>query len=106
MVPLITIIIGLFMVILDNTAVNVALPRLVEDFDSSLLVLQWAVTGYMLAQAAVIPLGGWLSDKFGAKRIFLIPVGMFTIGSFLCALASAPTQLIVFRILQGIGGAW
>ncbi|HEY0827918.1 MAG TPA: DHA2 family efflux MFS transporter permease subunit [Bacilli bacterium] len=104
LVPLIAIIIGLFMVILDNTAVNVALPKLVEEFNSSLTVLQWTVTGYMLAQAAVIPLAGWLSDRFGAKRIFLISVGMFTVGSLLCAIASDPAQLIVFRILQGFGG--
>lgn len=102
--PLIAIILGLFMVILDGTAVNVALPRLVEDFNSSLSVLQWTVTGYVLAQAAVIPLAGWLSDRFGAKKIFLISIGLFTIGSILCAVAQDPTQLIVFRILQGLGG--
>ncbi|MDB5053173.1 MAG: transporter [Bacilli bacterium] len=104
MVPLIAIIIGLFMVILDGTAVNVAIPTLVKDFNSSLSVLQWTVTGYALANAAVIPLAGWLSDRFGAKQIFLISVGLFTIGSLLCAIATNSTQLIVYRLLQGIGG--
>lgn len=102
--PLVAIIVGLFMVILDGTAVNVALPGLVQQFESSLSVVQWTVTGYALAQAAVIPLAGWLSDRFGAKRIFLISVGMFTIGSLLCALATDVSQLIAYRILQGLGG--
>jgi EmrB/QacA subfamily drug resistance transporter len=104
MVPLIAIIIGLFMVILDGTAVNVAIPGLMKDFNSTFSTLQWTVTGYALANAAVIPLAGWLSDRFGAKQIFLTSVALFTIGSLLCALATNPTQLIIFRLLQGVGG--
>ncbi|MCO7175784.1 MDR family MFS transporter [Sporolactobacillus kofuensis] len=102
--PLLAIIVGMFMVILDGTAMNVALPGLVKDFNSKISVVQWAVTGYALAQAAVIPLAGWLSDRFGAKRVFLFSVIMFTIGSGLCALSSGVEQLIVFRVLQGLGG--
>jgi EmrB/QacA subfamily drug resistance transporter len=102
--PLLAIIVGMFMVILDGTAMNVALPGLVKDFDSKISVVQWAVTGYALAQAAVIPLAGWLSDRFGAKRVFLFSVIMFTVGSGLCALASGVEQLIAFRVLQGLGG--
>ncbi|WP_442604223.1 DHA2 family efflux MFS transporter permease subunit [Paenibacillus sp. KN14-4R] len=102
--PLITIIIGMFMVILDGTAVNVALPGFVKDFNSSYAVVQWTVMGYALAQAAVIPLAGWLSDRFGPKNIFLISLTFFTIGSLLCALATDITQLITYRIIQGIGG--
>jgi multidrug resistance protein len=66
--------------------------------------VQWTVTGYMLAQAAVIPLVGWLSDRFGAKRVFLFSVGLFAIGSLLCAFAHGIDQLVFFRILQGLGG--
>lgn len=103
--PLVAIIVGLFMVILDGTAVNVALPQLMEDFNQkNMSLVQWTVTGYALAQAAIIPLAGWLSDRFGAKRVFLISVGMFTIGSGLCALANSAEMLILFRILQGLGG--
>ncbi|MCO7127249.1 DHA2 family efflux MFS transporter permease subunit [Sporolactobacillus shoreicorticis] len=102
--PLLAIIVGMFMVILDGTAMNVALPGLVKDFDSKISVVQWAVTGYALAQAAVIPLAGWLSDRFGAKRVFLFSVLMFTIGSGLCALASGIHELVTFRIIQGLGG--
>jgi EmrB/QacA subfamily drug resistance transporter len=104
LVPLITLIVGLFMVALDATAVNVALHKLVVDFHSPLTTVQWTVTGYALAQAAVIPLAGWLSDRFGAKSIFLISVALFTIGSVLCATAQDASMLILFRILQGIGG--
>lgn len=104
MLPLMAIIVGMFMVILDGTAMNVALDKLMQDFDSSFTLVQWTVTGYALAQAAVIPLAGWLSDKFGAKQIFLISVVLFTIGSALCALAGTVEQLIVYRIIQGLGG--
>ncbi|QGQ94041.1 DHA2 family efflux MFS transporter permease subunit [Paenibacillus psychroresistens] len=104
LVPLITIIMGLFMVILDGTAVNVAIPKLTAEFNSTFEVLQWTVTGYALANAAVIPLAGWLSDRFGAKNIFLFSVAFFTLGSLLCAIATNPAQLITYRIIQGIGG--
>ncbi len=106
MVPLVAIIIGVFMVVLDSTAVNVALPRLVADFHTTLPTLQWIVTGYMLAQAAVIPLAGWLSDRFGAKPVFLTSVALFTVGSVLCATAQSSTMLIAFRVLQGLGGGF
>ncbi|SHF26278.1 drug resistance transporter, EmrB/QacA subfamily [Seinonella peptonophila] len=104
LLPLIAIIVGMFMVILDGTAMNVALSGLVKDFKTPLSTVQWTVTGYALAQAAVIPLAGWLSDRFGAKKIFLFSVTMFTIGSLLCTLANSIDQLIIFRVLQGLGG--
>ncbi|HVA91251.1 MAG TPA: MDR family MFS transporter [Chloroflexota bacterium] len=102
--PLVAIIIGVFMVVLDSTAMNVALPGLVTSFHGTLAGLQWTITGYALAQAAVIPLAGWLSDRFGAKRIFLLAIALFTIGSILCATAQSSTMLIAFRVLQGLGG--
>lgn len=104
LVPLLAIIAGVFMVVLDSTAMNVALSRLVTDFGSDLRTLQWIVTGYMLAQASVIPLSGWLSDRFGAKTVFLTAVIVFTIGSILCATPSSAEWLITFRVLQGLGG--
>ncbi|WP_334077596.1 MDR family MFS transporter [Paenibacillus sanfengchensis] len=102
--PLMAVIIGTFMVILDSTAVNVAVPTLVRYFDASLQVIQWSVTAYTLALSAVIPLAGWLSDKFQPKRVFLMSIGLFTLGSILCSLARTPEQLILFRIIQGLGG--
>lgn len=102
--PLIAIIVGMFMVILDSTAVNVALPVLAEDFQSSLSLIQWTITGYALAQAVVIPLAGWMSDRFGAKQVFIVCIILFTASSVLCAFAGTAEQLILFRILQGLGG--
>ncbi|RAP77455.1 DHA2 family efflux MFS transporter permease subunit [Paenibacillus montanisoli] len=102
--PLAAIIVGIFMVVLDGTAVNVALPGFLQEFNTSYQVASWTVTGYALAQAAVIPLAGWLSDRFGAKQVFLISVFLFTVGSLLCALATSVEMLIFFRVIQGVGG--
>src|SRR5579872_7218136 len=104
--PLVTIIIGAFMSILDTTATNVAVPSLVREFHDPLSTIQWVITGYTLAQAAVIPLAGWLSDRFGAKQLFLTSIVLFTIGSALCATAQSSGMLIAFRVLQGLGGGF
>jgi EmrB/QacA subfamily drug resistance transporter len=104
LVPLIAIVLGSFMVILDSTVVNVALPTLGRVLNTDLSVLQWVISGYMLAQAAVIPLSGWLSDRFGAKRVYLSSVVLFTAGSALCGLAPDGPTLVGTRVLQGIGG--
>jgi EmrB/QacA subfamily drug resistance transporter len=106
LVPLITIIIGAFMAVLDTTATNVAVPTLVKDFHAPLSTLQWVITGYTLAQAAVIPLAGWLSDRYGAKQLFLTSIVLFTLGSVLCATAQNTGMLIAFRVLQGLGGGF
>ncbi len=92
------------MVILDSTVVNVAIPNLVQYFETDLKTIQWTVTGYTLALSAVIPLAGWLTDRFGSKRVFLFTIAMFTLGSVLCSVAQSPEQLIIFRIIQGLGG--
>ncbi len=95
---------GAVMSILDTTIVNVALATLGKDLHSSLSQIQWVITGYMLALAAVIPVSGWASRRFGAKRVFIISLGLFTLGSLLCGLATSTTELILFRVLQGAGG--
>ncbi|GGD84179.1 DHA2 family efflux MFS transporter permease subunit [Paenibacillus nasutitermitis] len=102
--PLLAVIVGMIMVILDSTVVNVALPTLVDYFHTDVNTMQWSITAYTLALSAVIPLAGWLTDRFGAKRVFLITIALFTIGSGLCALATTPSQLIIYRVLQGLGG--
>ncbi len=102
--PLLAIMIGMIMVLLDTTIMNVAIPSLQKYFNSSLETIQWTVTGYTLALATIIPLAGWMMDKFGARRMFLITIFLFTFGSVLCALAQTPEQLIIFRIIQGLGG--
>src|ERR671929_190948 len=66
--------------------------------------LQWVSTGYMLALATVIPLTGWMSERFGAKRVWMVSVALFGIGSALCGMAWSAESLIVFRVMQGFGG--
>src|SRR5437870_9204549 len=104
LLPLVAIIMGTFMVILDTTVVNVALPTLGRVFAIDIGLLQWVIGAYMLAQAAVIPLSGWISDRFGAKRVYLISLVLFTLGSALCGLAQSGEMLIGTRVLQGLGG--
>ncbi|RAP77420.1 DHA2 family efflux MFS transporter permease subunit [Paenibacillus montanisoli] len=102
--PLMAVIVGMIMVILDSTVVNVALAKFQSEFDATLNTVQWTFTGYTLALSAVIPLAGWLTDKFGTKRIFLITIALFTAGSVLCAAAQTIEQLIIYRVIQGLGG--
>lgn len=95
---------GLFMAVLDNTIVNVALTPMARDLNTNLNAIQWVVTGYFLAQAAVIPPAGYFSNRFGIKRMYMICLVFFTVGSLLCGLATSVEMLIFFRVLQGIGG--
>jgi EmrB/QacA subfamily drug resistance transporter len=96
--------VGVIMSILDTTIVNVALETLSRELDASLNTIQWVSTGYMLALAVVIPLTGWMSERFGAKRVWMVSVALFGLGSALCGLAWSSGSLIFFRILQGFGG--
>jgi EmrB/QacA subfamily drug resistance transporter len=98
------VIVGSIMSILDTTIVNVAVATLGRELHSPLSQIQWVVTGYMLSLAAVIPVTGWAARRFGAKRVYILSVVLFTAGSALCGLATTSTELILFRVLQGIGG--
>ena len=98
------VMIGAVMSILDMTVVNVALDRLSVEFDAPFSTVQWVVTAYTLALAAVIPATGWASDRFGMKRIYIGAVGAFTLGSVLCTVAWSLESLIAFRVVQGVGG--
>jgi len=98
------VIVGSIMSILDTTIVNVALDTLRRDLDSTIAQIQWVVTGYMLALAAVIPVTGWAARRFGAKRVYVSSLVLFIGGSALCGVAGSTTELIVFRAVQGVGG--
>jgi EmrB/QacA subfamily drug resistance transporter len=98
------VIIGSIMSILDTTIVNVALATLGRELHSTIAQIQWVVTGYMLALAAVIPVTGWAARRFGAKPVYITSLVLFTAGSALCGLATSTTELIVFRVIQGVGG--
>src|ERR1700710_1255925 len=78
------VILGSIMSILDTTIVNVALDRLSSELHTSIAQIQWVVTGYLLALAAVIPVSGWVSRRFGAKQVYLTSLVLFTAGSVLC----------------------
>src|SRR2546430_17548515 len=90
---------------LDATVVNVALPHIGEDFHASVSALQWVLTGYVLALASLILLGGALGDRFGRRRVFVIGTVWFAAASLLCGAAPNIKVLVVARILQGAGGA-
>jgi MFS family permease len=98
------VVIGAFMSILDTTIVNVALATLSRDLHSPLDTIQWVATGYLVALAVVIPMTGWASERFGAKRLWMVVVALFIAGSALCGFAWSAGSLIFFRVLQGLGG--
>jgi EmrB/QacA subfamily drug resistance transporter len=98
------VILGSIMSILDTTIVNVALDTLSRDLHSTIDNIQWVATGYLLSLAAVIPVTGWAARRFGAKPVYMTSLILFTLGSALCGLATSTTELIIFRVLQGIGG--
>jgi len=98
------VVLGAIMAMLDITVVNVALDRLIIEFDSTLDKMQWVATGYTLALATVIPLSGWAADRFGTKRIYLTAVFLFMAGSALAGTAWSAESLIGFRVIQGLGG--
>ncbi|WP_406147686.1 MDR family MFS transporter [Streptomyces sp. NBC_01012] len=95
---------GVFTTLLDTTIVNIALDHLQAVFHASVARTQWVATGYLLAFVSVIPVSGWLSERFGARNAWMFAVGAFLVGSVLCGLAGSLPTLIVFRVIQGIGG--
>ena len=96
--------IATFMVVLDTAIANVSLRYIAGSLAVSVDESTWVVTTYLIANAVVLPVSGWLSNVIGRKRFYMICVALFTIASLLCGLASSLTALIVFRILQGLGG--
>lgn len=98
------VVLGAIMSILDVTVVNVAIKDLSGAFHAPLATIQWVATGYTLALATVIPVTGWASARFGTKRLYMISIGLFVIGSSLAGLAWSAESLITFRVLQGLGG--
>ncbi len=98
------VILGMIMSILDTTIVNVALHTLGRDLHSPIAQVQWVVTGYLLALGAVIPVTGWMARRFGAKRVYLVSLVLFTAGSVACGLSDSLVSLVVFRVMQGVGG--
>lgn len=94
-----------FMQALDATILNTALPAIAQSLNRSPLEMQSAIISYTLTVAMLIPVSGWLADRFGTRRIFMLAVSLFTLGSLACALSNSLGMLVVFRVIQGIGGA-
>src|ERR671918_151967 len=102
---LVLVSIATFMLLLDITVVNVALPDIQRDLGASLSSLQWVIDAYALTLAAFLLTAGSLGDRLGRRRVFAVGFGIFTFASLLCGLATDPTMLNVCRAAQGIGGA-
>ncbi|MGA3050848.1 MAG: DHA2 family efflux MFS transporter permease subunit [Chitinispirillaceae bacterium] len=100
------IMISTFMVVLDSTIVNTALPKIMASFGISVDIAQWILTAYMLAFAVMLPCSGWFADRFGYKRAYAAGLVVFTLFSLLCGLSWNEKSLIVMRIGQGFGGGF
>ncbi|GAA2728426.1 DHA2 family efflux MFS transporter permease subunit [Actinocorallia aurantiaca] len=98
------VVLGAIMSILDVTVVHIAVPALSQEFGAPLSQIQWVATGYTLALATVIPVTGWAASRFGTKRLYMISLGLFVLGSALAGMAWSAESLIAFRVLQGLGG--
>ncbi|PTA90491.1 MFS transporter [Kosakonia sp. H7A] len=94
-----------FMQALDATILNTALPAIAQSLGRSPLAMQSTIISYTLTVAMLIPMSGWVADRFGTRRVFMLAVSLFTLGSLACALSNSLSMLVVFRVIQGIGGA-
>ena len=93
-----------FMEVLDTSIANVALPHLAGDLGASNDESTWVLTSYLVSNAIVLPISGWLANLFGRKRFFLVCIFVFTVSSLLCGIAPSLPMLILFRVIQGVGG--
>jgi len=96
---------SLFIVSMDSTIVNVALPTLQQHFHSSVSGLQWVIDSYLLVVACLLLFSGSLGDRFGRRRIFQIGLVIFGVGSLACSVAPTLPLLVVFRMMQAVGGS-
>jgi DHA2 family multidrug resistance protein len=101
----IVVILGAFMSVLDQTVVNIAIPRLQNAFGADIHSVQWVITAYLLTQGAMTPTASYLANNFGIKRSYILSLIAFTLGSLLCGLSWSLPVLILFRVVQGLGGA-
>ena len=99
-----TVMLATFMEVLDTSVANVALPHIAGSLSATPEEATWVLTSYLVANAIILPMGAWFSMMFGRKRFYMICVGVFTVSSVLCGMASSLGMLILFRVLQGLGG--
>ena len=101
----VALMLGTIMQVLDTTIANVALPHMAASLGAAQNEITWVLTSYIVAAAIATPLTGWISDRIGQKRLFLVAVIGFTVASALCGIATSLPEMVLFRILQGIFGA-
>ena len=99
------VMLGTTLEVLDSSIVNVALPHLQGAFSANLDEIAWVVTSYLVANGIMIPMTGWISERFGRKRYFLASVSVFVAASVLCGAAQSLMQIVIFRLIQGAAGA-
>ncbi|OWT58130.1 MFS transporter, partial [Candidimonas nitroreducens] len=101
----ITVACPLFLQNLDTSIMATALPSIASSLEVQALHLNLAITSYLLSLAVFLPASGWCADRYGARSVFCTAIGLFSVGSALCGLANSLPQLVVFRVIQGMGGA-
>ena len=104
-IVLLVVAMGFFMILLDTTIVNVAIPSMITGLQASLDQILWVLNGYILTLSVLLITAGRMGDMFGPKKMFLGGLALFTLASFACGLAQSPDQLILFRVIQGVGAA-
>src|SRR5580698_10014343 len=104
LVILATCCLSLFLVTMDVTIVNVALPSIRRDLHASVSALQWAIDGYTVVIASFLMLAGSTADRLGRRRVFQVGLALFSLGSFLCSLAPTALALVLCRMIQALGG--
>lgn len=102
--PLLALILGTLMAMIDSTIVNVAIPTMITQFGATPDEIQWVVTVFLLVLGVVVPVSAWLGDRFGLTQVYVASLGLFTLGSALCGLSWSLPALVGFRVLQGVGG--
>ena len=102
----IAVMLAVLIQVLDTTIANVALPHMQASLGATQESVNWVLTSYIVASAIAIPIAGWLADRIGRKRLLVIAVIGFTIASLLCAMAQNLSQMVAFRIIQGVTGAF
>jgi len=99
------VILGVFMAVLDSSVVNVAIPKMMAVYATDQNTIEWVITAYSLTVGMFTPISGYLGDRFGAKRMYVFALVIFVVGSGLCGAAWSASSLIVFRVIQALGGA-
>src|ERR687887_700093 len=100
----VAVMLGTFLVVMDDSVVNVSLPHMMGNFSQTLSAITWVATSYSIAEMIMITMAGWWSTLFGRKRLYLASFALFTLGSILCGTAHTFTQILVYRTIQGLGG--